>query len=286
MDCNQLLQTVTTQFLQRTKVRLAGSTCVVEMPLLEASGDVINIYVEEQGDHLKIHDGGHIAGLLFEAGPAGASATDRRAVHTLVRDSGLSRDAETGVVFAIAERSALVYWMFEIGRTMVTASAMTPTTTPRRRAGRRLGPKVAQQIIQRLIAEGLMWAITPGTSVQGITEQPRHVDLSYTIPKNPMKTQPDTSVFIITLDLDVANPMDKANRGLAVATDLGGTAGDDNDVDVRIVHSSGGANASADRAKRLIKAAAGKHLLKDYSWDEPEEREGFLSIVAQEVALR
>jgi hypothetical protein len=274
---------VRNQVTERIHIQPVGSMCRVELPLLEPSGDAVSVYVEEQDNRLIVHDGGHISGLLFEAGPAGASAADKRTVEAFVKDTGLARDPERGVVFAFAEKASLTYWMFEIGRTIAVASTIVPTIMRPRRVRRRLGPRIAQQIVQRLIAEGLMTFIKPGLTVRGVTEQSRYVDFSYTVPPNPLQQQAETSVFILALDLDVADPIAKAYRGLAAATDLSGAAVNNNAIDVRLVHSVGSANGTAERAIKLIRVAGAKHLLKDYSWDDPSDRNLFLTSVAQEL---
>jgi hypothetical protein len=239
--------------------------------------------VEQEATGYKVHDGGHLQGLLFGAGPSGGSRRDKRAIYSLVNDANLKFDNDSGVVFAHCEDPALVYWMMEIGRTIGVAAALIPTSIPLRRR-RRLGQSITRQIIKRLMNEGLMSVVRPGLSVRGVTEQERHVDLSYTIPENPLQMRPDTTVHVLTMDLDVIDPIAKAHRGLATATDLAGTAMEYHDIDVRVVHSIGAANGNAERAARLIKVAAAKQLLRDYSWDDPEEQSSFMSTVGQELA--
>jgi hypothetical protein len=260
--------------------------CRIELPLLEPNGDAISICVEEHDGKFMVHDGGHISGLLFEAGPAGASAPDKRSVETLVKDAGLAIDSNRGVVFGFAEEASLAYWVLEIGRTIAVVSTIVPTIMRPRTVRRRLGPRIAQQIVQRLIVEGLMAFIKPGLSFRGITEQSRYVDFTYTVAPNRLQRQAETTVFILALDLDVADPIAKAYRGLAAATDLSGAAVNNNAIEVRLVHSVGSANGTAERAIKLIRVATAKHLLKDYSWDDPGDRSLFLTSVAQEVTPR
>jgi len=284
MNNDQLLLTIREQLIRRTVVSREAAVCKVGLPLLEPSGDVINVYVEQRASRLIVHDGGHIHGLLFEAGLGGASSADKRAISSLATDTGLEIDNDSGLVLAYAEEHTLVYWIMEIARTIGVSATLIPTATPRRRGRRRLGPRIARQVVTRLIEEGLMGVIHPGKSVRGITEQERYVDLTYTIPKNPLRLQPDTTGLILTLDLDVADPIAKAHRGLGAATDLAGAAIEGHDIDVRIVHSVGSSNGRAERATKLIKVAAAKHLLRDYSWDDADDQEQFLTTVGQEVA--
>jgi len=284
MNCDQILNAITDDFIKGTVISPTEGGCKVALSLLEPSGDAVNIYIEEALTGFMIHDGGHIRGILFQAGPAGASPSDKRAINNLIADTGLKSDSDTGRVFAQADDHNLVYWVMEIARTISVGAAMIPTSTPRSWRNRRLGPRIASAITKRLVTEGLMGAIHPGTNIRGITEQERYVDLSYTIPKNRIGVAVDTTVLILTLDLDVNNPIAKANSGLAVATDLVGAAREDHAVNVRLVHSVGSANGNAERARRLIKVVADKHLLQDYSWDDPEDQGRFITTVGQELA--
>lgn len=284
MNCDQLEHSLIEYLTANTRVLSNEHACRVETPLREVNGDAVNIFVEERDGRLMVHDGGHIAGTFFEAGPAGASAADKRLLDNLVKESSLEVDSNNGIVFAMAETSSLNYWMFEVARTVLIASSAIPAAAPRRRRRRRLGPRIAQQIVERLMAEGMMSVIKPGMNVRGVTEQERYVDLSYTIAADPRRQEADTTVFILAMDLDVANPIAKANHGLVVATDLSRAAIGNNQIDVRIVHSVGTANGHSERAKKLIQVAAGKHLLTDYSWDDPEDQARFLRRVGQEVS--
>ncbi len=284
MNCEDLLQKAKDQLTDRIRVSIREKTCRIELPLLELNGDTISVYFERSEDKIMIHDGGRISGILFSSGPASTTLADKRLVESIFKNAGLERDPSRGIVSIIANEESLSYWSMEVGRTVAIVSAVIPSTTPRRRKQRRLGPKVAQKIVKRLLNEGLMDVISPGMNVRGVTDQERHVDFSYTIPSNPLKMQPETNVYVLTLDLDVINPITKANNGLTTATDLSGIAAEEHDVNVKIVHSAGSADGSAERAKRLIMAAADKHLFEQFSWDDPDEQNHFLEVVGQEVA--
>ena len=284
MNCEDLLQRAKGQLTDRIRINLGERNCQFELPLLELNGDTISVYFEQSEDKIMIHDGGRISGILFSSGPGSTSLADKRLVESILKDAGLERDPNRGIVSIDANEESLSYRSMEIGRTVAIVSAVIPSTTPRRRRQRRLGPRVAQKVVRRLVDEGLMDVISPGMNVKGVTDQDRHVDFSYTIPSNPLKMQPETNVYVLTLDLDVINPITKANNSLTTATDLGGIAVEEHDVNVKIVHSAGSANGNAERAKRLIMAAAEKRLFEQFSWDDPGEQNHFLEVVGQEVA--
>ncbi|MCH7745899.1 MAG: hypothetical protein IIC84_07500 [Chloroflexi bacterium] len=279
MDCDSLRYKIIEAFENQIITSSTRTGCRVELPLLEPNGDSITIFVENDNDGYIVHEGGHIFGLLFDVGPAGSSTADQRAIKTLVEKCGLEENRERGFIYARANDHSLTYWIMEIGRTVAVAASIIPVSQPRTRRPRRLGPRVASELTQRLLAEGLMRVIRPAMNVRGITQREFRVDFSYTIPESALAQE--RTVFILTFDLDVNDPLGKADRGLRIATDLRGS---DVAPDIRVVYSAGSANGKAESAKRLFKAASSQHLFEDYSWDDDQDRYALLSKVGQEVA--
>ena len=279
MECEYLRQLVTKSMVERLRVTVTRRGCRIELPLLQSSGDAIAVYVEGVGDGLTVHDGGHIYGLLFDAGPAGASPGDSRTVNNLVENCGLVHDRNRGFVFAKTDASSLSYWLFELGRAIAVASSVIPTHAPRARRSRRLGPRLASALAKRLLSEGLMEVVHPAMTVKGVSEREFRVDFSYTLPPSPF--QNEKTVYIFAVDLDVKDPLRVANRGLITATELGGTA---TEPLVRLVYSSGDSKGVTEPARRLIQAAGRRDLLEDYFWDDSKAQSDFLNRVEQEVA--
>ena len=279
MECEYLRKLVAESMVQRVSATVTRRGCRIELPLLEPSGDAISVYVEGAGDEFTVNDGGHIYGLLFDAGPAGASSSDVRTVNNLVKNCGLIHDRDRGLVFAKTNESSLSYWLFELGRAIAVASSVIPTGAPRARRSRRLGPRVASALAERLLSEGLMGVVHPAMNVKGVSEREFRVDFSYTLPRSPL--QNEKTVYIFAVDLDVKYPIRVANRGLITATELVSTA---TEPLVRLVYSSGGSKEITEPARRLIQAAGKRDLLEDYSWDDSKDQSDFLNRVEQEVA--
>ena len=102
--------------------------CRIELPISEPGGDSIGVIVKKlDGGGYRIHDGGHIGGLLFQAGPQGAPAAAVRAVRELLRAADLSEDPDSGVAFADADARAVPYWAYEIGRVIAVAASIAPS---------------------------------------------------------------------------------------------------------------------------------------------------------------
>ena len=98
----------------------------IELPISEPGGDSIGVIVQELEGGYRVHDGGHIGGLLFQAGPRGASPSVACAVRALIRSADLSEDPESGVAFADADAESVAYWAYEIGRVIAVAASIAP----------------------------------------------------------------------------------------------------------------------------------------------------------------
>lgn len=101
--------------------------CRIELPISEPGGDSIGVIVQELGDGYRVHGGGHIGGLLFQAGPRGAAPSDMRAVRALLRSADLSEDPESGIAFVDTDIGSVAYWAYEIGRVIAVAASIAPS---------------------------------------------------------------------------------------------------------------------------------------------------------------
>ena len=108
--------------------------CRIELPISEPGGDSIGVIVQELGDGYRVHGGGHIGGLLFQAGPRGGAPADMRAVRALPRSADLSEDPESGIAFVDADAASVAYWAYEIGRVIAVAASIAPARACAQRA--------------------------------------------------------------------------------------------------------------------------------------------------------
>ena len=264
--------------------------CKVTLPLLEPSGDVISVYVANGEQEIIVHDGGHIAGLLFESRPKGPTKQDQEVVDGLLSDSGLRKDSGTGLVNIETNEDGLRYWLMELGRVIALVPALIPTPPVQRRSNgtrRRMG-RTARELTCRLHQEGYIHAITPQRTVQGITNRSHWVDLSYTASDIGFEGSKGISpriVYILAVDLDVARPVDKAGRSIIAANDLVCSTTEEYQVDVRMVYGFGKADGVQEPAAKLLSATGEKSSFSSYSWDDKEEQSEFLTRVGQELAI-
>ena len=127
MNCTELRDLIAKYSVESIELSDTRAGRRIELPISEPGGDSIGVIVQELGDGYRVHDGGHIGGLLFQAGPRGASPSVARAVRALIRSADLSEDPESGVAFADADADSVAYWAYEIGRVIAVAASIAPS---------------------------------------------------------------------------------------------------------------------------------------------------------------
>lgn len=127
MNCTELRDLVAKYSVESIEYADTRAGCRIELPISEPGGDSIGVIVQELGDGYRVHDGGHIGGLLFQAGPGGASPSDARAVRALLRSADLSEDPESGMAFVDTDAGSVPYWAYEIGRVIAVAASILPS---------------------------------------------------------------------------------------------------------------------------------------------------------------
>ncbi len=280
MECQELRDLI----LSDTEMRITHSDtrvgCRIELPILEPSGDSIGVIVAKSSSGYLVHDGGHINGLLFQSAPGAAAKSDLRTVGSLIESAGLMQNRDTGIVCVQTIRESIPYWVYELGRTIAVVASTVPSRRPRPRLPRRLGARVQKAVTTRLASDGVIDVIRQSLNVRGVSQQTHRVDFSYTLPRSPIS--PEQTFFVLAVDFDIKDPMNRARRSLVTATDLGTI---DPSPKVRVVYSTGSENGRTGPAVSLLRAAGDKSgLFENYSWDDRDERSAFFEKVELEVS--
>ena len=127
MNCTELRDLIAKYSVESIALSDTRAGRRIELPISEPGGDSIGVIVQELGDGYRVHDGGHIGGLLFQAGPLGSSPSVARAVRALIRSADLSEDPESGIAFVDADADSVAYWAYEIGRVIAVAASIAPS---------------------------------------------------------------------------------------------------------------------------------------------------------------
>lgn len=295
MNPEHLKAVIDRQFSEWMKVSLhrvdnGEKVCRVILPLWESSGDVVTVYVTERDGQTVIDDGGHISGLLFESGLGGLRKQDRDLVERLLSDSGLKKNPDTGVVHVETAEAGLRYWLIELGRVIALVPELIPVTSPTwsKTSPSRTRGRTAREVRNRLVHSGFSKAISPSQKVRGVSTRFHTMDLSYSTPLSPLalgETGFMRTVHVMAVDLDVAKPLEKADRSIGIANDLVWATDEDGVIDVTMVYSFGREEGVDEPASRLLATAGERSSFNSYSWDDIEEQNRFLTSVGQYLAV-
>ena len=128
MNSSELRDLVAAYSVKAIECADTRAGCRIELPISEPGGDSIGVIVKKlDGGGYRVHDGGHIGGLLFQAGPRGAEPAAVRAVRELLRAADLSEDPESGAAFVDADARSVPYWAYEMGRVIAVAASIAPS---------------------------------------------------------------------------------------------------------------------------------------------------------------
>ena len=287
MECQDIIEKVRNHAVTRIESVETPQGCRISLPLLEPSGDVISVTVN-QGSPPGVYyvtDGGRLNGLLFESSDAKPSASDKSLVNAIAERASLQFDDERRVYFATAEAKTLGYWAFEVGRTIATVASIVPAPR-RRRGGRRLSTYVISQLEKELTQQGLRDRLRGMRRIRGVTETEQRVDLSYRKMISPLENRDSfIDVFVIATDLKQKEPVVSAKSAVIAAHDLSALA---EGPIVRIVHGvvkNGEGNSDrTDQARRLIESVSSASRIEQYSWDNIDEKARFVTTIRKELA--
>ena len=297
MNCESLKAIIDGQFsdwmtVKPHKMADGGEACRVTMPLLEPNGDVIDVYLTEKNGRFWVNDGGHISGLLFELSYENRSQEHLSALERQLYYTGMKRDQTTGVVYVEADENGLRYWMTEMAQLI----AVLPHLLPKRSSNPRSldseknpaflpeSPRIVWEVSKKLSEAGFGGAIQLNMTVPGHTGIRRRVEFAYTAQQSDF--QMERAVYILAFDLNVKNPIEKASRKLAVASDLAWSTAGYNywTADVRLVYSlKMGAWDDVPEA-RLLAAAGEKSEINSYWWDSPGQQGRFMDDVSKDLS--
>ena len=287
MECQDILEKVRIHAVTRIESVETPQGCSISLPLLEPSGDVVSVTVNEGSGPgvYYVTDGGRLNGLLFESSATKPSASDKSLVKAMAERASLQFDDERRVYFATAEAKTLGYWAFEVGRTIATVASIVPAPR-RRRGGRRLSKYVISQLEKELTQQGLRARLRGPRRIRGVTETEQRVDLSYRKMIKPLEDRDSfVDVFVIATDLKQKEPVLSAKSAVIAAHDLSALA--ENPI-VRIVHGvvrNGEVDIDrTEQARRLIESVASASGIEQYSWDNSDQKAKFVSTIRDELA--
>ena len=215
-DCSQLMAVVGREIQDTLRVvPLPNGACMLSMPFLDAYGDPITVVVRRQGEAFIVDDGGRIAGELFSVGQSSPESYVYRLLQSLATAYGLQVDFDRGTVASITPQDELSYAVLNLTKVVLAVVTVTPHLGIRTRRIRRFGRRLRKRIREQYQAHKVLDLVDPHFQMPGATVEAWPIDFHWQVTEDASRRD----VCIVAVDLDVSEPLRKAEHLAALAVD-------------------------------------------------------------------
>ncbi len=246
-------------------------------PFLDLDGESIEVGItpSEEGS---VDDGGKIAAILFEFDQDAESSSGFRLVKQLLDAQDLSINFDEGLVQCdLAGRdTGRAIWL--MGQTIAALATTIPFLPTPQRQRPSLGPRLRRKIRKEMVDLQVLDFVEQRHEVPGQRIESWTVDFYY----RPVDDhRPGQRVVIVnTVDLDVADPVPKAEHVLALAMDVRQRLPDSS---IRILFDTHGRNSESEQASNLIAGYQSDLKYEAFDYRREEEAIRFRTILEQEL---
>ena len=280
MNCEKTLELIRTKFREGTQLRkFTDNECLIRLPFWDNYGDPIEISVSTDGVRTTIDDAGTIAGLFFSLGQHTQDTPAFKLLRNLERAHGLEVDFNEGLLRVSVPDQDLYEGIAEFTKVVLALHTVTPhiRTAPRRMkpmGGRRLRSRIREEYQSR----GIIELIEPDFEVAGITIPYWHADFHWSVATAGENAQ--ANVYVVATDLNVAEPLQRAQRITAFSMDTRMLNPSDG---IRVVMEASENNVQATEAARFLRYHTKNLPYRVFDFDNEPERSKFLDIAAEEI---
>lgn len=279
MDCQTIKERVSAGFGAWIEVRsLTAEECVVILPFWDGSGDPVTLCVSEHDGRAVIDDSGSIAGLLFSMGQHEATTPAYQLVESLQRAHGLEMDFGEGLVKLTVPAEDIYYGVAEMAKIVLSVQTVVPHMRVTRRSHRSLGPRLRTKIARTYERMKVLDLVERRHRLDGAKVEGWPIDFRWSIGSDGGSR----AVNVVAADLGVAEPLEKAQRVLALSLDTRNQRGPGKDQLRVVIETISGSDASTEASEFL--RFNGRDLIYDvFDLGIANERSRFFSISENEL---
>lgn len=277
MDCDTILSEMRTQLKEHMEVRaLSEDTCILTTPFWDSSGDPIRVAISLKDSSAILDDTGAVAGHLFSLGQQAVDTPAFKLLNTLAIAHDLNLDFDEGLVKVTVPIDELFEGFIELVKVILT---MVTAGTHIRVHPRRLklfGPRVRTKIRRDYQVKNVLGLVEPDYKIQGTAVEAWPVDFHWSVRTD----EESRDVYVIAVDLDILDPLRKAERVAALAVDS------KSEIErnyLRIVMDTHGHNSASEVAASFLKQHSQMLGFRLYNFGEEEERQSFVEQSVDEL---
>ena len=279
MNCEKTLELIRNKLGDGTQLRqFTDSECLIRLPFWDNYGDPIEISVSTDGTRTTIDDAGAISGLLFSLGQHTQDAPAYKLLKSLERAHGLEVDFNEGLLKVSVQDQDLYDGVAELTKVVIALTTVTPhiRVTPRRMrplGGKRLRSKIREEYQSR----GIFELVEPDYTVAGATIPDWHADFRWSISTTENS---QSNVYVIATDLNVAEPLPKAQRITAFSLDTNLRHPEDG---IRVVMDTSENNVQSTEAAKFLRYHSTGLRYRVFDFGYEPERSEFLDTSVEEI---
>ncbi len=199
-----------------TKVTpMDSGECLVRLPFWDNAGDPIELAVAVEADRATIDDAGSIAGLLFSLGQDEQRTPAFKLLEDLGHTHGLEIDFGEGLVKVSVAEGDLYDGITEMAKVVLAMHTVAPHIRVSKRRVGSLGPRLKSRIARKYRELEILDLVERSYPLAGATVSDWPIDFHWSVGRNGNSYDVD----VVTADLNVAEPLEKAQKIAALSVD-------------------------------------------------------------------
>ena len=247
------------------------------VPFGDQYGDPFWITVDCQGQGVTLSDGGVVAGELFSLGLDDVRSTAFKILSSLAGRHDLVIDVDHGLVKASCPLNRLGDTLPGFVRVLLAILTVAPHLETKTNVRRVLGPRLRRRVRDSCEELGVLGLIRRDGYLRGVRNHYWPIDFQWPIHSDPQVQ----NVSILTADLNIRNPIQKASKVSMIAID---TKSGRTDHNLRVVIDSDTLiEEEALFAADLIEEHAGALEYSVIDYGDEAGREEFLTQMRDEL---
>lgn len=276
-NCDVLLRLMREQLEDALRVRsLDRGGCVLQIPFCDQAGDPLRLLVRLEGNRYIVEDAGTIAGHLFSLGQHTQDTPAYKLLHELIKAHEFEIDLNEGRVGTIVQEYELIDRVLDLAKVIITIVTATPHMRVRAHRLRRVGSRVRAKIRQNYTEMRILHLVEPYYELSGTAVETWPIDFHWRVQQdNRMR-----DIYILAVDLDVAEPLQKVNYLTALAVDVKSML---NESSLRVVADAHGQNSEAAIAMRFLQQHRRVLGYALFDFGNDSERNRFLEQSVDEI---
>ena len=216
MNCRWLEESIQSGFSTWSRVMaLESGECIVRLPFWNGEGDPIELTVAVEDGRAVIDDSGSIAGLLFSLGQDHEGTPAFKLIEALSKAHNLEINYDDGLVKLSVSEGNIYNGIAEMAKVVLAMQTVVPHIRQPRRRRTSLGPRVRTKVARKYRQLEVFDLIEKTYQLDGATLSGWPIDFHWSVGRNGSSYE----VNVVTADLNVAEPLEKAQRIAALSVD-------------------------------------------------------------------